>query len=127
MSLDIEFPGLTPRQAEVMALAAEGYSNKEIGVALGIATYTVNATKDAAFKRLGLESRLSLMPWIVKQAKASAVKACHTIVHEELAEALRQVKNTDLPRQQIEDAKARAVGLSLVAVKLDALAKEQQQ
>ncbi len=49
--------GLTPRQREVLALLAEGKSNKEIGQALGLAEGTVKLHVSAILRLLGAENR----------------------------------------------------------------------
>ena len=51
-------PILTPRQAEVLALLAEGHANKEIRHRLGIAERTVRAHLTELFLLLGAHSRM---------------------------------------------------------------------
>ena len=51
-------PILTPRQAEVLALLAEGHANKEIRHRLGIAERTVRAHLTELFHLLGANSRM---------------------------------------------------------------------
>jgi len=51
-------PVLTPRQAEVLALLAEGHANKEIRHRLGIAERTVRAHLTELFHLLGANSRM---------------------------------------------------------------------
>jgi DNA-binding NarL/FixJ family response regulator len=51
---------LTHRERQVAALAAMGYSNKEIAYDLGIATSTVGVLVSRALARLGLRSRREL-------------------------------------------------------------------
>jgi DNA-binding NarL/FixJ family response regulator len=51
-------PALTPRQAEVLALLAEGHANKEIRYRLGIAERTVRAHLTELFHLLGANSRM---------------------------------------------------------------------
>lgn len=46
---------LTPREREVIALAAHGETNKEIARALGVKPETVNSHLGRAYQRLGLE------------------------------------------------------------------------
>jgi DNA-binding NarL/FixJ family response regulator len=55
---DGEIPVLTPRQAEVLALLAEGHANKEIRYRLGIAERTVRAHLTELFHLLGANSRM---------------------------------------------------------------------
>ena len=54
----VELPSLTPRQAEVLALLAEGHANKEIRHRLGIAERTVRAHLTELFHLLGANSRM---------------------------------------------------------------------
>jgi DNA-binding NarL/FixJ family response regulator len=51
-------PVLTPRQAEILALLAEGHANKEIRHRLGIAERTVRAHLTELFHLLGANSRM---------------------------------------------------------------------
>lgn len=50
-------PAMTPRQAEVLMLLAEGHGNKEIRYRLGIAERTVRAHMTDLFELLGVHSR----------------------------------------------------------------------
>lgn len=50
-------PLLTPREAEVMAAIALGLSNKEVARRLGISAHTVKFHLEAAFRKLGANSR----------------------------------------------------------------------
>lgn len=50
-------PAMTPRQAEVLMLLAEGHGNKEIRYRLGIAERTVRAHMTDLFELLGANSR----------------------------------------------------------------------
>lgn len=48
---------LTPRQLEILALIAQGDSNKEIANALGLSSHTVKVHVSAVLKGLGLKNR----------------------------------------------------------------------
>lgn len=49
---------LTPRQAEVIRLAAAGLSVKETARVLGVRPKTVTNCRDAAYRRLGVHNRV---------------------------------------------------------------------
>jgi two-component system, NarL family, response regulator len=48
---------LSPRQLEVLALLVKGFTNKEIGVALGISYTSVKTHLETIYKRLGVANR----------------------------------------------------------------------
>ena len=52
--------GLTPRQMEIAALAAEGHTNQQIGWRLGLSPRTVEAHLALARDKLGVRSRTVL-------------------------------------------------------------------
>jgi DNA-binding NarL/FixJ family response regulator len=49
---------LTPRETEVMRLVAGGYSNREIGQALGAAEGTVKVHVSSILSKLGVRDRV---------------------------------------------------------------------
>jgi DNA-binding NarL/FixJ family response regulator len=51
---------LTPREAQVVTLAAAGLSNKQIGEKLFLSPRTVGAHLSSAFGKLGIRSRVAL-------------------------------------------------------------------
>jgi DNA-binding CsgD family transcriptional regulator len=53
--------GLSRREREVMALAAQGHANKFIGYELGIAPSTVAMHLGRGMRKLGIGSRLELV------------------------------------------------------------------
>ena len=57
---------LTRREREVLAELAAGRSNKEIGVALGIGTSTVERHIANAYRKLGLGSRVDAAAWSIR-------------------------------------------------------------
>ena len=63
---------LTPREAEVLRLVAQGHSNKEIAVALEISVKTVETHKAHAMAKLGLASRAALVRFAAAQGWLSA-------------------------------------------------------
>ncbi len=51
---------LTSREAQVAALVAEGYSNRDIGTRLGITEQTVKNHLTATYDKTGVRSRVQL-------------------------------------------------------------------
>jgi DNA-binding NarL/FixJ family response regulator len=60
-------PGLTGREVEVLRLLAEGQSNDEIGVALGITSKSVEAHLGRIFARTGTRSRTEVAVRAVRE------------------------------------------------------------
>jgi len=52
-----QLPGLTPRQREALAFLCQGFSNKEIGLRLGLAEITVKIHVSSVFRALGVINR----------------------------------------------------------------------
>ena len=58
---------MTPREREVIALIAEGMSNKEIAQRMGIATDTVKSHVRNVMDKLALRSRLQIAAYALRQ------------------------------------------------------------
>jgi DNA-binding NarL/FixJ family response regulator len=58
---------LTNREADVLRRGAVGQSNKDIGVALGIAVKTVEVHKSNAMRKLSLRDRGELIQYALKR------------------------------------------------------------
>ena len=58
---------LTPRQLEIVALVAQGASNKAIAQRLKITEQTVKSSLTAVYRELGFESRTQLALWAQRQ------------------------------------------------------------
>lgn len=58
---------LSDREQDVIQLIAHGYSNKEIGVKLGISVKTVDTYKSRAMEKLGLHGRAALVRYALQQ------------------------------------------------------------
>ena len=61
-------PTLSPRERDVVKLVAEGRSNDEIGVALGVTSRTVEAHLGRIFERAGVGSRTELATRAIREA-----------------------------------------------------------
>lgn len=55
----VEVPDLTPRESQVLALLAEGYSNREIAEKLEISPETVKDYLNGVYRKLNVRDRLS--------------------------------------------------------------------
>ena len=60
--------GLSPRECEVLALAARGRCNKEIASTLSISTKTVDYFWKRIFKKLGCGSHVEVMALLLDYA-----------------------------------------------------------
>src|SRR5580692_9726468 len=58
-------PRLTMREQEVVALVADGLSNKAIAIRLGVSTRTVEGHVNHVFTKLDLESRTELVRYVL--------------------------------------------------------------
>lgn len=57
---------LSPRERQVLALMAEGLTNREIGARLGIKSITVNTFVSRIFTKLGVENRAAAAAYAVR-------------------------------------------------------------
>ena len=58
---------LTAREREILALIAEGLTNRETGARLGISTRTVEAHRDALMRKLGIRTVAGLTRLAIEQ------------------------------------------------------------
>ncbi|MDD1534161.1 MULTISPECIES: response regulator [unclassified Bradyrhizobium] len=58
---------LTPREAEVLRLVAQGFSNKEIAARLDVSIKTIETHKSRAVEKLGLHKRADIVRYGVSQ------------------------------------------------------------
>jgi DNA-binding NarL/FixJ family response regulator len=61
---------LTPRQAQVLTLVAEGYADKEIGRRLGLSPWTIKTHVSMLIDRLGARNRTHAAVMFVKETSA---------------------------------------------------------
>lgn len=66
-SLQQAYPGLTPRQADVLVCAVKGQSNKLIARALGISDGTVKQHLNAVYRELGVGTRTEAIYLLARQ------------------------------------------------------------
>lgn len=66
--LDAPPPVLTPREADVVRLVADGLTNEEVGEVLGVASKTVEAHLGRIFVRTGVQSRTELATRAIREA-----------------------------------------------------------
>jgi DNA-binding CsgD family transcriptional regulator/signal transduction histidine kinase len=72
LELYIYFPvntaaGLTPREMEVIRHLAQGLSNKQIALALGVTARTINFHLDNIYSKLGVNTRTEAVIYAVRQ------------------------------------------------------------
>jgi two-component system, NarL family, response regulator LiaR len=60
-------PKLGDREREVLSLAAQGMTTRQIGIALSISDLTVHTHFNNIFKKLGVQSRLAAVMFAVKK------------------------------------------------------------
>lgn len=65
-SAEEAFEQLTPREREILKLVAEGYSNKDIADALGIAVKTVMAHRANLMDKLDIHNRSKLVQFAIR-------------------------------------------------------------
>jgi DNA-binding NarL/FixJ family response regulator len=63
---------LTPREAEVVKLVAEAYTNDEIGARLGISKKTVERHRENVLEKLGMRDRVELTRYAIRRGLVAA-------------------------------------------------------
>ena len=66
--------GLTQRETEVLAWVAEGKSNNDVALILGIRAATVKKHLEHIFQKMGVETRTAAVAFVLK-ASRQVVKA----------------------------------------------------
>ncbi len=78
---------MTKREREIIALIAEGLSNKEIAQRLNIATYTVKSHVHNIMEKLALHSRLQIARHTQDERRHSAARSLPTVTNRPTARA----------------------------------------
>jgi DNA-binding NarL/FixJ family response regulator len=60
-------PAITDREAEVLRLVSQGYSNKELAGQLDVSIKTIEVHKANAMRKLGLQGRIELLRYALLQ------------------------------------------------------------
>jgi DNA-binding CsgD family transcriptional regulator len=58
---------LTNREREVAVLVSGGYTNRQVGVRLGITEVTVRHHLSSIFSKLGIANRFELIGWVYRR------------------------------------------------------------
>ena len=58
---------LTDRERQVVTLVAQGYTNREVGLLLGLSSKTVEAHRGHAMNKLGLRGRAELVQYALRE------------------------------------------------------------
>ena len=66
-------PALKAREAEVVRLVADGRTNEEVGVAMGVTSKTVEAHLGRIFERTGVQSRTELATRAIREGWLDSV------------------------------------------------------
>ena len=61
--------GLTQRESEVLAWVAEGKSNNDVGVILGIRSVTVKKHLEHIFEKMGVETRTAAVAFAIRVSR----------------------------------------------------------
>jgi DNA-binding NarL/FixJ family response regulator len=87
---------LTPREWEILALAANGYHNKEIAARLFISENTVKTHLHTIYKKLGVTSRMAAALHYFEQAKKKASRRWFGLAHPKAIDAARSAGDREL-------------------------------
>ena len=61
--------GLTHRESEVLAWVAEGKSNNDVGLILGIRSVTVKKHLEHVFEKMGVETRTAAVAFAIRASR----------------------------------------------------------
>jgi DNA-binding CsgD family transcriptional regulator len=67
-----KFPGLTPRQSEVLTWVARGKTNADVARILGISPRTVDTLLSRIYQKLGVENRMAAVMRMINFIKLMA-------------------------------------------------------
>jgi len=63
--------GLTQRESEVLAWVAEGKSNNDVGLILGIRSVTVKKHLEHIFEKMGVETRTAAVAFAIRASRGT--------------------------------------------------------
>jgi DNA-binding CsgD family transcriptional regulator len=61
--------GLTERETEVLTWVAEGKSNRDVGIILGIESATVKKHLEHIFRKIGVETRTAAVAFVLRATR----------------------------------------------------------
>jgi len=61
--------GLTERETEVLTWVAEGKSNRDVGIILGIKSATVKKHLEHIFRKIGVETRTAAVAFVLRATR----------------------------------------------------------
>src|SRR5204863_7600870 len=93
----------TPRQSQILELAAQGQSDKEVAVALGISVHTVRSHLQRLYRTHGLTNRAeAVASWASQETPAVPPVATDDGFEERLAAAAEIRASAHFPLQTVE-------------------------
>ncbi len=93
----------TPRQSQILELAAQGQSDKEVAVALGISVHTVRSHLQRLYRTHGLTNRAeAVASWASQETPAVPPVATDDGFEERLAAAAEIGASAHFPVQTVE-------------------------
>ena len=87
--------GLTPRECEVLALVADGRSNRQIGEALYISDRTVARHLTNIFHKIGVTSRTQAARYAIDRGVTTALHRAPPLTHNRVEPRLQLVNRAD--------------------------------
>jgi DNA-binding CsgD family transcriptional regulator len=76
-----KLPGLSGRESEVLSWVAQGKTNSEVAMILGISRRTVDTLLSRTYQKLGVETRMAAVMRIIKFIKICVVCCIGSLSH----------------------------------------------